>query len=164
MRTIRNTPTSPKDYAILSVVYASAVGMLSLRMSRRDDGHERLPLSELVWTSAATFALAQTIVHDKVEVWIRQPFLDETGDDQFDAERTPRGSGMRFAIGELLSCTRCSGAWASLALNGLLIVSPATGRVATRVLAGAAVNDLLEVAFAWGRGEANLISEASKAA
>ena len=103
-------------------------------------------------------------MHDKVEVWIREPFLDETGEDQHEAERAPRGSRMRFVVGELLSCTRCSGAWASLALNGLLIASPATGRVATRVLAGAAVNDFLELAFAFGRGEANLISEASKAA
>lgn len=159
MKTISNTPTTPKDYALLSGAYASALAILAVRMNRQVDGARALPLSELFWTSAATFALAHALVHDKVEVWIRHPFLEEVGDEQEDAQHAPRGRGLRFAVGELLSCTRCSGAWASLALNGLQIVSPPAGRVVTRVLAGVTVNDFLETAFVWARQEANLKTE-----
>lgn len=159
MKTISETPTNPRDYALLSAAYASALTALAVRQSRRRSGDDALPLSELAWNAAATFALAQALVHEKVETWIRRPFLDEVGEDQQDAQHIPRGRGLRYAVGELLSCTRCSGAWASLALNGLQIVSPPAGRVATRVLAGAAANDFLEIAFAWARQEANLISE-----
>jgi hypothetical protein len=159
MKTISRTPTSAKDYAALSATYASGLVALAIHQRRRRDGGDSPPLSDLAWTAAATFALAQALVHEKVETWVRQPFVEEVGDDQQDAQHIPRGEGMRYAVGELLSCTRCTGAWASLALNGLQIVAPSTGRVVTRVLAGAAANDFLEIAFTWARQEANLISE-----
>lgn len=137
----------------------SGLAALALHQRRRRGSEDPLPLSELAWTAAATFALAQALVHEKVETWLRQPFVEEVGDDQQDAQHIPRGEGLRYAVGELLSCTRCTGAWASLALNGLQIVAPSSGRVVTRVLAGAAANDFLEIAFTWARQEANLISE-----
>ncbi len=158
MKPISQTPTTPTDYAVLSATYAAIIAALVIRERRAGDDRP-LRLSELVWNGAATFALAQALVHEKIETWIRHPFLEEIGEDQQVAQHTPRGRGLRFAIGELLSCTRCSGAWAALALNGLQIISPPAGRVATRVLAAAAVNDFLETAFAWARQQANLVTE-----
>ena len=54
---------------------------------------------------------------------------------------------MRHAIGELLTCTRCVGAWSALGLVGLRLTSPATGRVVNDVLAVSALNDWLQATF-----------------
>jgi hypothetical protein len=125
-------PNTRADYAALSAAYGSL-------LTRSPSGHR------------SAFALAQTLVHDKIKVWLRSPFLTETGSSQQNAKHHPRGSGIRFALGELLSCSRCSGAWAALALTGLQTVSPAAVQVTTRTLAFAGLNDLLESGFVWAR-------------
>ena len=63
--------------------------------------------------------------------------------------RRPKGRRLRYAVGELLSCTRCTGAWSALALVGLRLHSPATGRAVTTVLATSAGNDFLHSGFSW---------------
>ncbi|MGI8411309.1 MAG: DUF1360 domain-containing protein [Solirubrobacteraceae bacterium] len=61
--------------------------------------------------------------------------------------RHPRGHGLRYAIGELMACSRCVGSWSALGLIGLRVASPsASGAVAT-VLAAGGANDFLQAAF-----------------
>ena len=92
--------------------------------------------------AAATFALSKLVVHEKVESWLREPFVDE--------ERgRPKGRRLRYAVGELLTCTRCTGAWSALALTALRLHSPATGRTVAAVLAASAGNDMLQAGFSW---------------
>jgi uncharacterized protein DUF1360 len=79
-------------------------------------------------------------VHEKVENWVRRPFVDET-------DRRPKGSRLRYAVGELLTCTRCTGAWSALGLVALRTHSPAAGRTVDAVLAASAGNDLLQATF-----------------
>src|ERR671933_2729627 len=119
MRPVTQTPTEALDYAVLSGIYGS------------------LPV-----LAAATFALSKLFVHEKVESWIRQPFVEEQPDG-----RRPKGRRLRFAVGELMSCTRCTGAWAALGLAGLRLHAPTTGRTVTTVLAASAGNDFLQSAF-----------------
>ena len=45
----------------------------------------------------------------------RDPLVDES-----DGKR-PKGRRLRFAAGELLTCTRCLGTWSSLGLIGLRV-------------------------------------------
>ena len=104
--------------------------------------------------SAASFALSKLIVHEKVETWLRRPFLDESGEG-----KRPRGRRLRYAVGELLNCTRCMGAWSALGLVALRLHSPAAGRAATTVLATSAGNDVLHTAFALLCARANAARE-----
>jgi hypothetical protein len=138
MRPVAETPTEPADYAAISAAFGSLLAALAT--SSRD--REPIPRSELVPLAAATFSLSRLLVHDKVESWLREPFLDERGDG-----KRPKGRRMRFAVGELLSCTRCMGAWSALALVGLRLQSPAAGRTVTTVLAASAGNDALQACF-----------------
>ena len=69
--------------------------------------------------SAATFALSKLLVHEKAETWLRQPFLEESAEG-----RRPRGRRLRYAVGELMNCTRCMGAWSALGLVALRVHSP----------------------------------------
>ena len=138
MKPIGQTPTETADHAALSAAYGSLLAGLAYSARRR----EPIPVAELVPLSAATFALSKLIVHEKVESWLRQPFLDEQADG-----RRPRGRRLRYATGELLNCTRCTGAWGALGLVALRMHSPAAGRAATTVLAASAGSDVLHSAF-----------------
>ena len=140
MRPVSQTPTEATDYAVLSAAYGALLA--GTAVSAR--GRPPIPRDEIPTLAAATFTLSKLIVHEKVETWIRQPFVDEAAD-----ERRPKGRRLRYAVGELLSCTRCTGAWTALALVGLRLHAPATARTVATVLAASAGNDLLHAGFSW---------------
>ena len=140
MRPVGQTPTEATDYAALTTLYGALLGAAAV--SAR--GREPVPRAEVPVLAAATFALSKLIVHEKVESWIRQPFVEEHGGD-----RRPKGRRLRYAVGELLTCTRCTGAWTALGLVALRLHAPATGRTVATVLAASAGNDMLHAGFQW---------------
>jgi hypothetical protein len=154
MKSITETPTEPSDYAALSAVYGTLLAGLALAAHRQRLARQPLTGPELAATGAATFALAKLVAKEKVETWLRIPFVEEE-----NGTRNPRGSGLRYAIGELLTCTRCAGAWSALGVVGLRIASPDAGRAVTTVLAASAANDWLQSGFTWLCGQANRASE-----
>ena len=111
-------------------------------------GKPAIPAHELPALAAASFALSKLVVHEKVESWVRRPFVDE-------ARRKPKGRRLRYAVGELLTCTRCTGAWSALGLVALRLHSPAAGRTVSTVLAASAGNDLLQAVFSYLCAHAN---------
>jgi Protein of unknown function (DUF1360) len=140
VRPVSQTPTETADYAVLTAVYGALLGGVGVTARGREPvAHKEVPV-----LAAATFALSKLIVHEKVETWIRRPFVDERGDG-----RRPRGRRLRYAVGELLTCTRCTGAWSALALVSLRLHAPATGRTVATVLAASAGNDMFQAAFSW---------------
>ena len=146
MRPVSQTPTESTDYALLSATYGALLGGTALSARRR----AQIPAAELPVLAAATFALSKLIVHEKVETWMREPFVEETA-----GNARPKGRRLRYAVGELLTCTRCTGAWSALALVGLRIHAPATGRTVATVLATSAGNDFLHAAFTYVCSRAN---------
>jgi hypothetical protein len=150
VKPVGQTPTEAADYAALSAVYGTLLA--GLAHSSRD--RDAIPRAELLPLSAAAFALSKLIVHEKVETWLRLPFVEEESDG-----KRPRGRRLRYAIGELLNCTRCVGAWSALGLVALRVHSPAAGRVVTTVLAASAGNDALQSAFSLLCAKANVAHE-----
>lgn len=140
MRPVGQTPTEATDYAALTTLYGALLGAAAVSARTR----EPVPRAEVPVLAAATFALSKLIVHEKVETWIRQPFVDERG-----SERRPKGRRLRYAVGELLTCTRCTGAWTALGLVALRLHAPATGRTVATVLAASAGSDMLHAGFQW---------------
>jgi hypothetical protein len=146
MRPVTDTPTEASDYAVLSATYGALLAGTAI--SAR--GREPIPRAELPTIAAATFTLSKLIVHEKVETWVRQPFVEER-----PSGSRPKGKRLRYAVGELLSCTRCTGAWSALALVGLRLHSPSAGRTVATVLAASAGNDMLQTTFSWLCARAN---------
>jgi hypothetical protein len=140
MRPVSQTPTEVVDYAALSALYGTLLGGTAIAARHR----ESIPRDELPALAAATFALSKLIVHEKVETWLREPFVEERPDG-----RRPKGRRLRYAVGELLTCTRCTGAWTALALIGLRLYAPGTGRTVNTVLAASAGSDMLHAGFSW---------------
>ena len=144
MEPVERTPTEPADYAALSAVYGALLAGTAISAHGRDP----IPHTELATIAAASFALSKLVVHEKVESWMRRPFVDEQ-------DRRPKGRRLRYAVGELLTCTRCSGAWSALALVALRTHAPAAGRTVAAVLAASAGNDLFQAAFKYLCAHAN---------
>ena len=138
MDPVERTPTEPADYAVLSAIYGALLA--GTAVSAR--GRGPIPTGELPALAAASFALSKLVVHEKVESWVRRPFVDER-------RSKPNGRRLRYAIGELLTCTRCTGAWSALGLVALRSHAPAAGRTVTTVLAASAGNDMLQATFTY---------------
>src|SRR4051812_8810206 len=141
MRSIEETPTEPVDYAAISATYGALMGTLVLAVRGRGD--EVMHPAEIAPLGIAAFALTKAVSREKVETWVRRPFVEEQGDGR------PKGRRLRYAVGELLTCTRCLGAWSALGLTALRVTRPRESRVVTTALATSAVNDFLFATFAW---------------
>ena len=59
-------------------------------------------------------------------------------------KESPRGTGLRRAVGQLLLCPVCTGFWVASATTAGLVVAPRATRLACGALAVAAVSDFLQ--------------------
>jgi uncharacterized protein DUF1360 len=157
-----DVPARSRDYAALSAGWGAALGTLLL--ASRDKGEEPVRPAEIVPLGIATFALSKLVAKEKVDRWVREPFVEERP----DGERAPKGRGLRYAVGELLTCTRCVGTWSALGLVALRVTRPREARVVTAVLGASAVNDFGQAGFNWVCAKSNVAraepAEASGAA
>jgi hypothetical protein len=152
--------TSAPPYSSYGAIMSTFVGGLAAagvvaRALRRDPQcHTALDFLVL---SAASFKAARTLSHDEVTSFIRDPFVRgraHTGEDEEPVE-----GGMEQAIGELVTCSRCAGAWVAAGLAATQIIAPRFGRVLTWSLGAAAANDFLQAGFSALTAKANVLEE-----
>jgi Protein of unknown function (DUF1360) len=134
---VTETPTEPVDYAAINAVWATLLGATLLTTRGEAPPARELPLYGL-----ASFAMTKAISKEKVGTWMRDPLVDE-------GARRPKGSRLRYAAGELLTCTRCLGTWTSLGLVGLHAARPREAKIVATILATAGANDWLQSGFTW---------------
>src|SRR5215217_6273212 len=158
MRPVEETPTKPADYAALSAGYGALLGALVLGARERCGRDDVLVRQEIPALGLASFALSKLIAKEKVESWVREPFVEETPHG-----REPKGTRLRYVVGELLTCTRCVGAWSSLGLVALRVTRPREARLVTAVLGASAVNDFLQTGFTRMCAQANLAQQQADA-
>jgi hypothetical protein len=142
------TPVHSADYAALSAGWGALLG--AVLVAARDKGDEPVSPGEVLPLGLAAFALAKLVSKEKVDAWVREPFVEEHPDG-----RRPKGTGMRYAVGEMLTCTRCVGVWSALGLTALRVTRPREARVVNVVLGASAVNDFLQSGFTWLCARAN---------
>jgi hypothetical protein len=142
-------PVRPADYAALSAGWGAALG--TVLIAARDKGEEPVRAGEILPLGVATFALSKLVAKEKVDRWVREPFVEERA----DGDRVPKGRGLRYAIGELLTCTRCVGTWSALGLVALRVSRPREARVVNAVLGASAVNDWAQAGFNWVCAKSN---------
>ncbi len=133
-------------YATLVGVFGAGlagVAGLTTLLGRRP---ERLSPLDLAVLSAATFKASRTITSDEVTSFIRDPFVQ--GEAHEGKEDPVQDGGPRQALGELLTCSRCIGAWTAAGLVSAQTLAPRTARLLTWSLAASAANDFLQAGFA----------------
>jgi hypothetical protein len=130
------------EYGALNAVYAVALAGLIAGTKARDDQTRMVLGAELVPLTAATFAVAKSISREKIGSWVREPFVDDPA-----GRKRPRGGSVRRALGELVTCSRCVGAWTALGFVGLRLAHPRAGRTAIAIFATAGFNDFAQAGF-----------------
>jgi hypothetical protein len=141
MDELAHKPAEAHDYAAVNVVWA---GMLAALLGATARGAKPGPAgAELPIFGLATFTVTKALAKEKVGAWAREPLVEDDG----DGEHHPRGRGVRYVLGELVTCPRCLGTWSSLGLIGLRVARPREGRIVAGILATAAINDVLQSGF-----------------
>lgn len=136
------------EYALFLTVYGIALGAFLWWRRRAGELPERISTADLALTGIATHKGSRLLAKDKVTAPVRRPFAtyDEPAGPG-EVEDSPRGTGLRYAIGELLVCPYCLGQWVATAFVGGLIVAPRVTRFVASILAVVAGSDFLQVAY-----------------
>jgi Protein of unknown function (DUF1360) len=140
-----------RGYAVTMTVYASLVGALAglARMTGRDIP-ERLDVTDILLSAAATHKLSRVLAKDPVTSPLRAPFTAyQSTQGPAELKEEVRGRGGRKTVGELVTCPFCTGVWVATGLTAGLVYLPRTTRLAMGTLAALAGADMLQFAHAW---------------
>jgi Protein of unknown function (DUF1360) len=134
--------------AVLGAYALSTAGLAAVLMTRRRR-LPRLSVEDMALISIATFKLSRVITRDPVTSPLRAPFTKFEGpaDTPSEVNESVRGSGMRKAVGELLTCPFCAGQWVATGFIAGIVLAPAETRLAAGVLTATAVADSLHLAY-----------------
>jgi Protein of unknown function (DUF1360) len=137
------------SHLALVAIYNALIGLFFLARARVGKPlPERIGVGDLLLAGVATHKLSRVIAKDRVTAPLRAPFTEfEEEGGPGEVEETPRGRGLRRAIGELLICPFCLGQWvASGILAGLVIVPRAT-RFVCSIFAAITIGDFLQILY-----------------
>ena len=124
------------SYAAIAAFFLGGIATVAA-VSRRAPAASTL---DLIALSTATFKASRTLSRERVASFVREPFVE--GEDE-----RPAGEGLQRALGELVTCPRCVGAWTAAGLASSQMLAPRFGRLLTWSLGAAAANDFLHAAF-----------------
>ena len=146
-----------RAYAALLATFLGGLataGALARLLEREPEGQRALDLAAL---ALATFKTARTLSRDEVTSFLRDPFVE--GYAHEGDESPVEDGGLRQAIGELVTCSRCVGTWVAAGLGATQIVAPRFGKLLTWTLGAAGLNDFLQAGFTALTQKTNEIAE-----
>ena len=143
-------------YVALSSLFASLFTVFSLyeRHKGKTDDFTALDLAML---GLASYRTGRMVAYDKVFESQRMPFAETVPDPTGAGETVvPKGTGVRHAIGELISCPICVGTWIAAILVFGLTVLPGPTRMFLKIMSGIGLAEFINAgteALQWN-GEA----------
>lgn len=124
------------------------LGLLGLFVSREHERKRTFEMSprDLALLGLATYRGARIVAYDRVTEPIRAP-VTETVPDEFDAGENvvAEGTGVRKAIGELVSCPTCVGTWLAAGLVYGMRLAPGPTRLFAAILGVSGLAELFSV-------------------
>ena len=142
-------PIPLRDYAGLTAAFNVAmIGGLALaeRSGRRIP--DRVGVGDILLLGVATQRLSRVITKDRVTSFARAPFTRyEEPAGHGEIEEHARGTGMRRAVGQLLTCPYCIGQWVAGGFALGLVAAPRPTRLAAAMFTAVAVADTLQLAY-----------------
>jgi hypothetical protein len=137
------------SYAVLLGTYGSIVSVLSLLVAKRRALPNRFDARDYLLLGVATQKLSRLVTKDAVGAAIRAPFTRfEEATGEAEVREEVRGSGLRHAVGELLTCPFCLSVWIATILAFGLALAPRATRFAASILATVTMSDSLQFAYA----------------
>jgi hypothetical protein len=144
-------------YAAIATTFVGGLAGAGILAKALGGEPRELTALDLATLSAATFKAARTVSREKVASFMRQPFVEG---EAYEGSEEPAGDGVRRAVGELVTCTRCVGTWLAAGLATAQVVAPRFGRLLTWSLTAAAANDFLQASFSALTAKTNQLEEA----
>jgi hypothetical protein len=136
------------SYAALGTTFAGAFGGMLVACRRRLP--ERLSAGDLALVALGTHKLSRTIARDRVTRPLRAPFTEVQGEEPpLELRERATGSGLRRAIGELLSCPYCLDQWIAGAFIAGLVLAPRPTRATAGMFAAVTGSDYLQHLHRW---------------
>ena len=144
-----DAPMPLRDYAGLVALFNVAmVGGLALAERSGRSIPERVGVGDLVLMGVATHKLSRLITKDRVTSFARAPFTRyEEPAGHGEIEEHARGTGMRRAVGQLLTCPYCISQWVAGGFTVGLVAAPRPTRLAAALFAAIAISDGLQLAW-----------------
>jgi hypothetical protein len=138
-------------YATLLAAYGGIFGALFGTLLSRGDVTNPRPADAIMF-GIATHKIGRIITKDWVTSPLRAPFVEyvESAGGGEVTERS-RGTGLRRAVGDLLTCPWCIAPWVAGGLYALLLINPRAARLVTSGFTSVAVSDCLQHAYAAAR-------------
>lgn len=130
-------------------LYGAIAGAATVALRGRGDRVRRLGPMDLLLFGLATQHVTRLVTKDSVTAPLRAPFTRYKGPaGEGEVNEEVVGTGLRHAVGELLSCPFCLGQWAATTLVAGWVAAPQLGTAAVNVLAVAQVSDYLQLLYA----------------
>jgi hypothetical protein len=143
-------------YAVLVGIFNAAfAGVLLVSKTADRAIPERVGLADLVLLGVATHKLSRLLTKDWVTSFVRAPFVELEGPaGPGEVNERPRGTGLRRAVGELLTCPFCLALWVAAGFAYGLVLAPRVTRLAASIFAMLTISDFLQFQYEASRKRA----------
>src|SRR5688500_13510715 len=127
---------------------ASALAFAVRRSARHGGGLTRPRISDVLLVGLGTFKLSRLVTKEKVLQPVREPFVVETEPAEgSEVNNEPAGTGIRRALGELLTCPFCMSMWIAPVFTAAFTMAPRAARVIASGLAAVVIADASQYAY-----------------
>jgi hypothetical protein len=138
-------------YALLSGTFFAGLGAALAAAKARGRPLDRPGLADILVAGLATQKVSRLLTKDKVTSFLRAPFTRyQEPAGQGELEEAARGTGVQYAIGELLVCPYCVAQWVAGGLAVGWIFAPQATRLLSAMWAAEAVADGVQLAYSAG--------------
>ncbi|CAN5523294.1 DUF1360 domain-containing protein [soil metagenome] len=130
-------------------VYSVVTVALGLVVRRRRALPVRFAAGDLALMAVATHRVSRLLSKDPVTSPLRAPFTTLEGTTgPAELKEEVRGTGLRKAVGELLTCPFCLAQWVATAFAFGLVLAPRATRLVASVFTTVAAADVLQFGYA----------------
>lgn len=137
-----NTKTG---YAFLTGIFNLALALFCWRKRP-----ERISLRDWALLVLATFRMSRLVAYDTVMQAYRAPLVEVVPHDSGAGDTTQARrdtTGIKRALGELISCPICNGTWIAAALVYGLCVKPTYTRTLMTVMSAVGASEIMQAGF-----------------
>ena len=141
-------------FAAILATYLVAAAVLVATLKRRSGRLRTIGVRELVLLTLATQHLSRLITKDAVTSPLRSPFtqfVKATGEGEVEEEVV--GTGLRHALGDLVTCPFCLSQWVATGLVAGTLALPSLTEAVTVVCALARASDWLQLGYDHLKGD-----------
>ena len=132
-------------YTALIGAYLAATGVAAAAVRRRGPLPARPDARDLGLVALATFRASRLLTKDAITSPVRAPFTQFEGSaGNAELHEHVRGSGVRKAVGELVTCPFCVTQWIGTSFTVGLLLAPRATRQVAGAMSAMAVSDLLQ--------------------